>query len=123
MKPMLISGRPDAPHNCSIFNQTSDSLHVECVESFDGGLPQKFTVEVEVDASSNVLKAGTLLYNYTSKTSSFSINNLDPGTTYLITLFSSNEKGRSEPVLLRSTTLNLPERRTGKCPLPSLISY
>lgn len=43
-------GRPFALQNCSVTNQSSDSLQVECVESFDGGLPQAFLLEL-VDMS------------------------------------------------------------------------
>lgn len=46
---------------------------------------------------------------------SFAVNGLEPGSTYLLTLYASNAKGRSEIVLLRATTLSQPERRTGEC--------
>ncbi|XP_048261892.1 nephrin isoform X3 [Bombus terrestris] len=111
---IVPAGHPDTPHNCSLLNQTTDSLYVECIEGFDGGLPQKFTIQVdrEVGTSSTSSKPSTTVYNQTSKVPSFSVSNLEPGTTYDVHIYASNSKGRSETVHFRATTLNLPERRT-----------
>ncbi|XP_012235840.1 neural cell adhesion molecule 2-like isoform X2 [Linepithema humile] len=108
---VVPAGRPDTPHNCSLLNQTTDSIYVECVEGFDGGLPQKFTMQVDREAGKG---GATTVYNQTSKIPIFSVGNLDPGTTYEVTIYSTNSKGRSETVHFRATTLNLPERRTDK---------
>lgn len=35
-------GKPQAPRNCSLWNQTAESVEVSCVPGFDGGLPQTF---------------------------------------------------------------------------------
>lgn len=43
---MCDTGRPFALQNCSVSNQSSDSLQVDCVENFDGGLPQGFLLEL-----------------------------------------------------------------------------
>lgn len=32
--------------NCSVVNQSAAGLQVECIEGFDGGLPQVFYMEV-----------------------------------------------------------------------------
>ncbi|XP_020707097.2 nephrin-like isoform X6 [Athalia rosae] len=119
---IVPAGRPDNPHNCSVLNQTTDSLHVECSEGFDGGLPQEFTLEMDLEVANDVLKAGSLVYNYTSKTPIFSVGGLDPGSTYHVTLFASNSKGRSDRVRLKATTLNLPERRTALTPVMLSLS-
>lgn len=42
----LFTGRPFSLQNCSVSNQSSDSMQVECVEGFDGGLPQGFLLEL-----------------------------------------------------------------------------
>ncbi|KOX75931.1 hypothetical protein WN51_12361 [Melipona quadrifasciata] len=88
-------GHPDTPHNCSLLNQTTDSLYVECTEGFDGGLPQKFTIQVDREAgtSSTSSKPSTTVYNQTSKVPSFSVGNLEPGTTYDVHIYASNSKG------------------------------
>ncbi|XP_029178143.1 hemicentin-2-like isoform X2 [Nylanderia fulva] len=109
---IVPAGRPDTPHNCTLLNQTTDSIYVECIESFDGGLPQKFTIEVEREAGSS--KGPATVYNYTSKVPTFYVGNLDPGSSYEVSVYSTNAKGRSETVRFRAATLNLPERRTGE---------
>ncbi|XP_068989228.1 nephrin isoform X4 [Neodiprion pinetum] len=119
---IVPAGHPDNPHNCSVLNQTTDSLHVECTEGFDGGLPQEFTLEIDIETGNELAKAGSLVYNSTSKVPMFSVNGLDPGTTYHVTVFASNSKGRSEPVRLKTTTLNLPERRTALTPVMLSLS-
>ncbi|KAL6447971.1 hypothetical protein ACFW04_000191 [Cataglyphis niger] len=118
---IVPAGRPDTPHNCSLLNQTTDSIYVECIEGFDGGLPQKFTMQVDREAGSG--KGGpTTVYNHTSKMPTFSVGNLDPGSTYEVFVYSTNAKGRSETVRFRATTLNLPERRTALTPVMLSLS-
>lgn len=43
---VFVPGRPFALQNCSVSNQSADSLHIECIEGFDGGLPQMFLLEL-----------------------------------------------------------------------------
>ncbi|XP_043277129.1 nephrin-like isoform X5 [Venturia canescens] len=114
---IVPAGRPDTPQNCTILNQTTNSLYVECTEGFDGGLPQRFTLELEMDDSTNTLEARGLVHNRTSKEASFGVHGLTPGSTYHATIYASNAKGRSEAVRLRAATLNLPERRTALTPV------
>ncbi|XP_076762813.1 neural cell adhesion molecule 2 isoform X4 [Xylocopa sonorina] len=121
---IVPAGHPDTPHNCSLLNQTTDSLYVECTEGFNGGLPQKFTIQVDREAgtSSTSSKPSTTVYNQTSKVASFLVSNLEPGTTYDVHIYASNSKGRSETVHFRATTLNLPERRTALTPVMLSLS-
>lgn len=46
IKHILTTGRPFPIQNCSISNQTSYSFNIDCIEGFDGGLPQVFLLEV-----------------------------------------------------------------------------
>ncbi|KAK2586783.1 hypothetical protein KPH14_011809 [Odynerus spinipes] len=121
---IVPAGRPDMPHNCSLLNQTTDSFYVECVDGFDGGLPQKFTIQVDREASSSGTssKPSSTVFNQTSKAASFAVTNLEPGTTYDVRIYASNAKGRSEVIHFSATTLNLPERRTALTPVMLSLS-
>ena len=48
-------GPPDPPSNCSVVNQTTESLEVECLAGFDGGLRQNFYMKVEDSITGTVL--------------------------------------------------------------------
>ena len=41
-----LPGRPFALQNCTVSNQSIETIHVECIEGFDGGLPQMFLLEM-----------------------------------------------------------------------------
>ena len=61
-------GPPDAPTNCSVVNQTTDSLDVQCLSGFDGGLEQHFLLEVAD------LQTGLLLANASDKIPEFRVS-------------------------------------------------
>ena len=52
---MTLTGKPAAPSNCAIHNQTADSVRVDCQEAFDGGLQQTFGLEL-VDRNTRTLR-------------------------------------------------------------------
>ena len=64
---MNFLGPPEAPTNCSVVNQTTDSLVVECLPSFDGGLKQFFGLEV------TDLQSGALTANFTDTLPEFQV--------------------------------------------------
>ena len=64
---MNFLGPPEAPTNCSVVNQTTDSLEVECLPAFDGGLKQFFGLEV------SDLQSGDLLANFTDVLPEFQV--------------------------------------------------
>lgn len=101
-------GKPDGLQNCSLLNQTFDSLQVECIEGFNGGLTQEFVMEV-YDST-----AKKLVTNVTSRAPYFSVGGLDSGLSFDIILFATNKKGRSEVALLQAYTLQSAEKHTGK---------
>ena len=70
----MIAGPPDAPTNCSVVNQTTDSLDVQCLSGFDGGLDQHFLLEVAD------LQTGLLLANASDKVPEFRVSNVDFST-------------------------------------------
>lgn len=51
----MILGKPDALSNCTVSNQTLNVLQLECIEGFDGGLPQTFEVEVFYARTKNLV--------------------------------------------------------------------
>lgn len=51
---MLVLGRPDQVHNCTITNISMTSLGIRCLEGFNGGLQQSFMLEVR-DMSTQVI--------------------------------------------------------------------
>lgn len=105
---IIAAGKPDPPVNCSLLNQTSDSLVVECVEGFDGGQPQHFLLEV-YDQQSGALQA-----NVSAKLPLFIVNGLESGKILKMLVYAANGKGRSEAVLLEGFTLKAAEKQTGK---------
>lgn len=46
---MVAAGRPQAPRNCSVWNQTAEGAEVACLPAFDGGLPQTFLLQLYAD--------------------------------------------------------------------------
>ncbi|KDR21492.1 hypothetical protein L798_04051, partial [Zootermopsis nevadensis] len=102
-------GRPFPLINCSVVNQTSDSLHVECLESFDGGLPQSFLMEL--------LELPSLRprYNVTVARGPpvFDIYGMEPGASYQVNLYAVNAKGRSESYIIEAVTFKGVAKFTG----------
>ncbi|XP_030370530.1 protein turtle homolog A [Scaptodrosophila lebanonensis] len=93
---IVAAGRPFPLQNCTVTNQSVDSLQVECIEGFDGGLPQSFMLElVELN---NLRLARNLTVSHTPV--SFVIENLDQAATYRMIIFAVNAKGRSEPIII-----------------------
>ncbi|XP_022903611.1 neural cell adhesion molecule 2 isoform X2 [Onthophagus taurus] len=106
---VVAAGKPFPLLNCSMMNQTSDSLQVECTENFDGGLPQGFLMEVlelpSLRSSLNVTTDRTPPHFYA--------DGLEPGASYRIMLYSVNAKGRSDPAILDAVTFKGVAKYTG----------
>uniref|UniRef100_A0AAG5CUT4 Fibronectin type-III domain-containing protein n=1 Tax=Anopheles atroparvus TaxID=41427 RepID=A0AAG5CUT4_ANOAO len=81
-------------------------LQIECLEGFDGGLPQDFLVELYVIGNRQ------LMASVKSKTPSFELKGLEPGVGYNIILTAKNTKGSSDPTYLQAFTLKNPEKQT-----------
>ncbi|XP_017775173.1 PREDICTED: uncharacterized protein LOC108561652, partial [Nicrophorus vespilloides] len=100
------AGKPDALSNCTIQNQTVESVHVECIEGFDGGLRQVFVMEV-YDTQSR-----KLVSNVTSPSPVFTVAGLESGLGFDIGLYAANKKGRSALNHLQAFTLKSAEKHT-----------
>jgi len=70
---LLLTGPPEPPVNCSLVNQTTASLMVQCAPGFDGGLPQTFRMEV-VD-----LETGVVIGNRSENDPEFEVRYLEVG--------------------------------------------
>lgn len=104
----MLLGRPHPPQNCTIVNQTTNSLGVECIPGFDGGQSSLFVLDAVNEES------GILVANSSASTPSFYINNLSPGTTLTMNLYAQNGRGRSQALIVEGSTLNAAEKRTGE---------
>ncbi|XP_049786327.1 roundabout homolog 3-like [Schistocerca cancellata] len=107
---VMPAGRPDMPSNCSLLNQTSQSVAVQCVEGFDGGQPQSFLLEV-VDGAS-----GHLLFNMTQPSPTFLVDGLAAGQLLQLRVSAFSAKGRSEAFVVDAATLLPAEVRAGSEP-------
>ncbi|CAH1637534.1 unnamed protein product [Spodoptera littoralis] len=107
---LVAAGRPFHLQNCSVANQSIDSLNVECVENFDGGLPQTFLMEL--------LELPSLIVRYNVSTNKtppyFEIHGLPPGVSYRIDLYAVNAKGRSDVSTIETVTLKGQAKFTGE---------
>ncbi|XP_015588753.1 synaptogenesis protein syg-2 isoform X3 [Cephus cinctus] len=115
---IIPAGKPESPYNCTLTNQTTDSLSVACTAGFDGGQPQHFLLEV-FDQHTGLLQA-----NVTSRenaAASFTVRGLEPGKVLNMVLYAVNAKGRSDPTLLEGFTLKIAEKQTGS-PVPFEIT-
>ncbi|KAJ6639774.1 hypothetical protein Bhyg_12521, partial [Pseudolycoriella hygida] len=99
------SGRPDQVHNCTITNISTTSLSVKCSDGFNGGMKQSFMLEVK-DMHTQELRV-----NYTSPEPRFAVSNLEAGHAYIVAVYAFNGKGRSDPTILQTAMLRLPEKQ------------
>jgi hypothetical protein len=99
-------------------NQTTDSLVVECLPGFDGGLEQRFHMEV------TDLQTGHLITNTTGELlPEFEVSGLNSGRGMKITIFAVNTDGRSDSAILEGFTLKVAELQVGKFEIRLLAVY
>ncbi|XP_060524523.1 nephrin [Cylas formicarius] len=104
---IVAAGKPFPLKNCTLTNQTSNSVEVFCLQGFDGGLPQHFILELYT------INSNTPRFNITSVSEPyFFLENLEPDVTFRIVVFAVNSKGRSNGVVLEELTFRDAEKRT-----------
>ncbi|XP_076366981.1 neural cell adhesion molecule 2-like [Tachypleus tridentatus] len=103
---VVPAGPPDTVKNCSLRNQTEHVIEVECIEGYNGGLLQYFVMEVH-DKSFQKLRA-----NITASDPRFQADNLPAGTNFLVVVYAVNAKGRSHPLVMRTSTLPAPQTQS-----------
>lgn len=115
--------RPQPLQNCSLSLVASDSLRIECLEGFDGGLPQGFLLELVEVPSLRLLRNASLRVSVHSPDPetlpslprvettpsaprpqhppvSFTLHEVHVDSSFRVLLFAVNAKGRSEPTVL-----------------------
>ena len=102
---VFLPGPPEPVHNCTVVNQTSESLQVACAAGFDGGLRQRFVAELYDVAS------GRLERNMSGVQPSFTVSRLPAGLELRLQLYAANDRGRSRPTTLDGFTLKAAEKR------------
>ncbi|XP_059048007.1 neural cell adhesion molecule 1-B-like [Achroia grisella] len=105
---MVAAGKPHAPRNCTLWNQTAESVEVWCVAGFDGGLPQTFLLEVYTDDSP------TPRARLPSSEPSWTVRGLEWEVRFRLAAVALNSKGRSPPARLADLLFRDPEKRTAR---------
>ncbi|XP_042204213.1 nephrin-like isoform X2 [Homarus americanus] len=100
---LIPAGPPDPPRNCSIANQTSEALVVECSPGFDGGLPQHFVMEAWDEEA--------LLSNTSSLAPEFVVRGLEAGMGVTLKVRATNTRGQSASVTLEADIMKVAEKR------------
>ncbi|XP_076335875.1 protein turtle-like [Tachypleus tridentatus] len=103
---IVPAGPPNPLQNCSVLNQTQDQISIECLEGYDGGMTQKFSLEVYT------VEHNSLQANLTSKSPRFKLSNLSVGTLFRLHVYAWNAKGRSSVVIISASTLKPAEKLT-----------
>ncbi|XP_054707579.1 contactin-5-like [Uloborus diversus] len=98
---------PQSLLNCTVFNQTKHTLIVSC-DFVDTSKQQTFHLEV-YDTKGERLMANLS----TSEEPYFYVRNLPGGSTFILALYTSGLKGRSETVALTASTSVPSERQSG----------
>lgn len=107
--------------NCTLrtaTNHSADALEVECRAGYDGGLPQRFTLEaydsytmrLRFNLTSSYIEVPFFRFELADLLTS---NGEGIPPSLRVVVYAENAKGRSEKVVLEDITLNDAEKRTG----------
>ncbi|XP_057337299.1 hemicentin-1-like isoform X1 [Microplitis mediator] len=113
---IVTAGKPSPVRNCTLANQTYTSVEVKCIAGYDGGLPQRFVLEV-YHGNIDSLPDSKPQYNVSSSDEPiFSLSSLDvPHDAGVhVAVYAVNAKGRSQPIILSEVTFRDAEKRTGQ---------
>ncbi|XP_054716503.1 nephrin-like [Uloborus diversus] len=102
---IIPAGAPESPRDCAVTNQSAHSLVVECEPGYDGGLVQTFHLELYNSVVEHLVANLT-----TDDGPSFKVHGLPPNTAFVLVLYASNGKGKSNSVALMASTLPPPAR-------------
>ncbi|GIY64436.1 fibronectin type-III domain-containing protein [Caerostris darwini] len=101
----FFSEPPNEVQNCTSAEETETSFKVFCNASLDdsNGLEEHFYVEVRDS------ETGDLLQNYSLNFPEVAVRGLDPGIWYRVSVYVTNEAGRSKPYIIEIRTIPKPE--------------
>lgn len=106
---VIPAGQPQPLRNCAVRNQSTDGLIVGCEPGDDGGLEQHFFLEVfqaeQGQLCSNLTLSGPPV--------EFVVKDIPISTTFVLLLYASNAKGRSNYVTLSANTMPPGSRGSG----------
>ncbi|XP_068245095.1 nephrin-like [Palaemon carinicauda] len=109
---IISAGPPEEVSNCTVSNITSHSAGINCLQGFDGGLPQRFLLQVwEMETQELVL-------NLSNAIPSFYVKPLEAGHTYTAKVTAYNTRGLSLPSKVIILTLEKAEMHKS---LPSMV--
>ncbi|XP_022253004.1 nephrin-like [Limulus polyphemus] len=105
---LVFISPPEPLKNCTITNTTVDSIHLECMAGYDGGLQQYFFLEVYNS------QLERLAANITSHSKpEFHVFELLEESRFILLLYSANAKGKSSPVALTAKTKQVTPKYIG----------
>ncbi|XP_022704270.1 hemicentin-2-like isoform X1 [Varroa jacobsoni] len=127
---LIPAGPPEPVHNCTVVNQTEESLTIACQEGYDGGIEQSFHMELH-DAEQRTLQGNySLLSTGRTQIGSddesggsvsgpvdlqasqpavvMSASGLAPATAYVIAVWAANARGQSPPTVIVAHTIPSP---------------
>ncbi|XP_050733461.1 uncharacterized protein LOC127007024 [Eriocheir sinensis] len=124
---LVPAGPPDTPTNCSVSPADPSTVHarpataaltVTCLEGFDGGLPQHFTLETWQD--------NELVANMTSMFPEWVVAGLRPGVGVTLRVAAHNTRGRSDALRFEVHTASAqhhaaPDSKWGLLGVPPLL--
>lgn len=112
---ILLFFRPGSLTNCTMLNQTWDSLHITCELASNQHIDQEVLSEdafkfvaIITDKITNESKVLTF------HRPQFNLLKLEPGSQYSIELYAENKKGAGPPITLMADTQKQAEKRTAE---------
>ncbi|XP_067633168.1 uncharacterized protein side-V [Eurosta solidaginis] len=98
---------PEPVKNCTAYNATANSIQVQCLAGYDGGITQHFHVQVKDELTNQIL------YNTSYKYAEFTVKRLPSDSVFVIRITAVNAQGPSKSSLrVRGRTLSAPLLRT-----------
>ncbi|XP_075168713.1 sidestep V [Haematobia irritans] len=98
---------PEPVKNCSAYNFTANSMQIQCIPGYDGGIPQHFHVQVYDELNRQIL------YNTSFRNPEFTVKRLPSDSVFVLRITAVNAQGPSKVAFrLRGRTLSAPLLRT-----------